>query len=373
MTPTLSRASPALRDRAQPVHARHAAGRPWTRLGFVQADPDPRRRRARRIWCCGTASPAIAPAISNGTTPARRRRGLLRQLRLHDAGRARADASARASSGAWPAPGKRTADAVLAFVRERGPGASARGRRALRPRRRHATTGAGRRARRRTCSITCTTAGLLRVSRPRAGIRLYAPRETPAPPVDAAARRAASGRARRSGRAPVCAGAGARRSAGSWRGCAWPRRSGGPSWRRTLARAKARSGPRPRGRRRLVLAGRGIAGRLVPAADPAPRCACSRRSIRSCGTGAASSTSGAGPTASRPTRRWPSAPRGYYAMPLLWRDRVIGWAQSGGGRTARCTPSLGYVSGRAPRERGVRCGRSRPNSRACAVFLGLTA
>jgi hypothetical protein len=41
---------------------------------------------------------------------------------------------------------------------------------------------------------------------------------------------------------------------------------------------------------------------------------------------------------------------GYYALPLLWRDRVVGWAnvsQSGGVMQAR----LGYVSGRAPRER----------------------
>jgi uncharacterized protein YcaQ len=44
---------------------------------------------------------------------------------------------------------------------------------------------------------------------------------------------------------------------------------------------------------------------------------------------------------------------GYYALPLLWRDRVIGWAnvsQSGGAMTAR----IGYVAGRAPRDRGYR-------------------
>jgi len=40
---------------------------------------------------------------------------------------------------------------------------------------------------------------------------------------------------------------------------------------------------------------------------------------------------------------------GYYALPLLWRDAVIGWgnvAATGGGLNAR----LGYVSGRAPRD-----------------------
>ena len=41
--------------------------------------------------------------------------------------------------------------------------------------------------------------------------------------------------------------------------------------------------------------------------------------------------------------------RGYYALPLLWRDRVIGWgnlAVEGGRLSAR----FGYVEGRAPRE-----------------------
>ena len=42
---------------------------------------------------------------------------------------------------------------------------------------------------------------------------------------------------------------------------------------------------------------------------------------------------------------------GYYALPLLWRDRVIGWANlrmAGGDLEAR----VGYVAGRPPRERG---------------------
>ena len=44
---------------------------------------------------------------------------------------------------------------------------------------------------------------------------------------------------------------------------------------------------------------------------------------------------------------------GYYAMPLLWRDRVIGWANVsviGDGVEAK----VGYVSGRAPKDRGYR-------------------
>ncbi|MCL4737839.1 MAG: winged helix DNA-binding domain-containing protein [Burkholderiaceae bacterium] len=45
--------------------------------------------------------------------------------------------------------------------------------------------------------------------------------------------------------------------------------------------------------------------------------------------------------------------RGYYALPLLWRDAVIGWANVGW-RDARLTPQLGYVSGRAPRDAAFR-------------------
>jgi uncharacterized protein YcaQ len=44
---------------------------------------------------------------------------------------------------------------------------------------------------------------------------------------------------------------------------------------------------------------------------------------------------------------------GYYAMPLLWRDRVIGWAnisKIGDGVEAK----TGYVSGRAPKDRGYK-------------------
>jgi uncharacterized protein len=42
--------------------------------------------------------------------------------------------------------------------------------------------------------------------------------------------------------------------------------------------------------------------------------------------------------------------RGYYALPLLWRDIVVGWANLVVHDTT-LTASLGYVSGRAPRER----------------------
>jgi uncharacterized protein YcaQ len=44
---------------------------------------------------------------------------------------------------------------------------------------------------------------------------------------------------------------------------------------------------------------------------------------------------------------------GYYALPLLWRDRVVGWGNvsSSGGRVS---VAFGYVNGSAPRERRFR-------------------
>lgn len=41
---------------------------------------------------------------------------------------------------------------------------------------------------------------------------------------------------------------------------------------------------------------------------------------------------------------------GYYALPLLWRDRVIGWGNLSA-RDRRLTASFGYVAGKPPRER----------------------
>ena len=47
-------------------------------------------------------------------------------------------------------------------------------------------------------------------------------------------------------------------------------------------------------------------------------------------------------------RKW-----GYYALPLLWRDRVIGWVNVSN-RERRLQIDAGYVSGRAPRDRAFR-------------------
>lgn len=49
----------------------------------------------------------------------------------------------------------------------------------------------------------------------------------------------------------------------------------------------------------------------------------------------------------------PKRQLGYYALPLLWRDRVVGWANVA--NTPRGPQaSFGYVAGRAPREAGFK-------------------
>ena len=67
----------------------------------------------------------------------------------------------------------------------------------------------------------------------------------------------------------------------------------------------------------------------------------------------------------------PKRKLGYYALPLLWRDRVIGWGNlSVEGGTLR--HELGYVAGRAPRDRAFKRALEAELDRVRA-FLGLTA
>ena len=49
----------------------------------------------------------------------------------------------------------------------------------------------------------------------------------------------------------------------------------------------------------------------------------------------------------------PKRKLGYYALPLLWRDRVIGWANVSL-RHGQLDASVGYVARRPPRDRGFR-------------------
>ncbi|HKE82861.1 MAG TPA: crosslink repair DNA glycosylase YcaQ family protein [Vicinamibacterales bacterium] len=59
---------------------------------------------------------------------------------------------------------------------------------------------------------------------------------------------------------------------------------------------------------------------------------------------------------------------GYYALPLLWRDRVIGWGNVS--LTQRLHTDFGYVTGRAPRDREFRPALS-DELRRLSAFLGL--
>jgi uncharacterized protein YcaQ len=60
---------------------------------------------------------------------------------------------------------------------------------------------------------------------------------------------------------------------------------------------------------------------------------------------------------------------GYYALPLLWRDRAIGWANLSVRGTALLT-EIGYVDGRAPREAAFGRALEHELSRM-RIFLGL--
>lgn len=61
--------------------------------------------------------------------------------------------------------------------------------------------------------------------------------------------------------------------------------------------------------------------------------------------------------------------RGYYALPMLWRDHVVGWGNLGL-RDGRLLVDLGYVSGRAPREAAFAAALDGELDRIWA-FLGL--
>jgi uncharacterized protein YcaQ len=63
--------------------------------------------------------------------------------------------------------------------------------------------------------------------------------------------------------------------------------------------------------------------------------------------------------------------RGYYALPLLWRDRVIGWGNIAV-KNGDLQADLGFISGRPPRERRFRHALESELERL-RVFLGLGA
>ena len=65
----------------------------------------------------------------------------------------------------------------------------------------------------------------------------------------------------------------------------------------------------------------------------------------------------------------PKRVRGYYALPLLWRGQVVGWANASVAE-GRLTVEPGYVSGRPPRDAAFRPALALERHRL-ADFLGL--
>jgi uncharacterized protein len=67
----------------------------------------------------------------------------------------------------------------------------------------------------------------------------------------------------------------------------------------------------------------------------------------------------------------PKRVRGYYAMPMLWRDRMIGWGNLVV-RDGRLHAGFGYVNGKAPRDAGFRQALDEEVARI-EPFLGLVS
>jgi uncharacterized protein YcaQ len=65
----------------------------------------------------------------------------------------------------------------------------------------------------------------------------------------------------------------------------------------------------------------------------------------------------------------PKRKLGYYALPLLWKDRVIGWGNAAATADG-LSCSFGYIGGRAPRSAAFRAGLEAEVARM-RVFLGL--
>lgn len=63
--------------------------------------------------------------------------------------------------------------------------------------------------------------------------------------------------------------------------------------------------------------------------------------------------------------------RGHYALPLLWRDQVIGWGNASV-KSGRLQVDCGYVAGRAPREAEFKAALDAERQRL-AEFLGVDA
>ena len=250
----------------------------------------------------------------------------------------------RAGTAPWTAATRRQAQAVLDFVRERG---------VVHPREVDAQFEHGRTTNWFGGSSNASTQlldamhyrGLLRVARREGGIRLYAAHEHAADTLDAAARQA-----RVDALVDIAVRKYAPLPATSLSGLVSRLRWGAPQWHGELRAAVARARQRlahasvdgvdwywPAGET-LSRRGPDDAVRLLAPFDPV---VWDRRRFEIF-WGWAYRFEAYTPA--------PKRQLGYYALPLLWRDAVIGWGNLGVATNGRLDAQLGYVAGRAPRD-----------------------
>jgi uncharacterized protein len=315
-----------------------------TRMGFVQADPIRSPARAQdltlrhrvtgyRAGDLERAYPGLDVDedffVNYGFLP-RRVQDLMHPRKL----------------GRWPRPGKRVGEAVLAFVRERGP---------VHPRQVDAHFAHGAVTNYWGGSSSATThvldhlhyRGLLRIARRENGIRIYAAREVAGETHGVAARRE-----RLDALVDVVVALYAPVPAPTFAWLLNRLKLATPQWSADIARARARA------RTRLTHARVDGVDWYSPAADdPAEWTDRVDDRVRLLAP--------FDPIVwdrKRFGRFWeweyrfeaytPAAKRqfGYYAMPMLWRDSVIGWANVAN-EGGRFRVDIGYVTGRAPRGR----------------------
>ena len=251
----------------------------------------------------------------------------------------------RAGTAPWPAAKRRQAEAVLAFVRERG---------VVHPREVDLEFAHGRATNWFGGTSAASTQlldamhyrGLLRVARRESGIRLYAAHEHAEVPLDAAARRE-----RIDALVDIVVSKYAPLPATSLSGLIARLRWGAPQWHGDLRAAVARA------KQRLAHARVDSVDWYWPADEAPPRRASSDDAVRLLAPfdpvvwdrrrfehfwGWAYRFEAYTPA--------PKRQLGYYALPLLWRDEVIGWGNLAVTKSGALDARLGYVAGRAPRD-----------------------
>jgi uncharacterized protein YcaQ len=332
------------------------------RLGFVQADPIRAPARAQDL----TLRPRVAGYRAGDLERLYEKLDVEEDFFVNYGFLPRATQALmhpRRTSGLWRPKRARRARALLAFVRERG---------CVHPREVDAHFAHGRVRNWFGGSSAATTQlldalhyrGALRVARREGGVRTYALRE-PTPSVRGAAER----RARLDALVDVVVRTYAPLPGPSLAGLVGRLRFAAPQWRQGIPDALARA------KRRLAHARvDGVewwwpadetpdappadAVRLLAPFDPV---VWDRRRFERLWGWAYRFEAYTPPRARK---------LGYYALPLLWRDRVIGWGNLavGGGRL---DAQLGYLTGRAPREPAFRRALERELADV-ARFLGAT-